>query len=62
MEQAAFIKSIRNISSDNTTFVFDPSDDAASNLYEGSILFVPGIAMRKVDVADPAGKQSCRRH
>ena len=51
MEQAAFIKSIRSISSDNTTFVFDPSDDAASKLHEGSILFVPGIAMRKVDVA-----------
>jgi hypothetical protein len=51
MEQPAFIKSIRSISSDNTTFVFDPSDDAASKLHEGSILFVPGIAMRKVDVA-----------
>ena len=51
MEQAAFIKSIRSISSDNTTFVFDPSDDAASKLHEGSILFVPGVAMRKVDVA-----------
>ncbi len=51
MEQPAFIKSIRSISRDNTTFVFDPSDDAASKLHEGSILFVPGIAMRKVDVA-----------
>jgi hypothetical protein len=51
MEQPAFIKSIRSISSDNTTFVFDPSDGAASKLYEGSILFVPGIAMRKVDLA-----------
>ena len=51
MEQAAFIKSIRSISSDNTTFVFDPSDDAAAKLHEGSILFVPGVAMRKVDVA-----------
>ena len=51
MEQAAFIKSIRSISSDNTTFLFDPSDDAASQLHEGSILFVPGVAMRKVDVA-----------
>jgi hypothetical protein len=51
MEQVAFIKSIRSISSDNTTFVFDPSDDAASKLHEGSILFVPGVAIRKVDVA-----------
>jgi hypothetical protein len=51
MEQAAFIKSIRSISSDNTTFVFDPSDDAAARLHEGSILFVPGMVMRKVDVA-----------
>jgi len=51
MEQAAFVKSIRSISSDNSTFVFDPSDDSASRLQEGSILFVPGIAMRKVDVA-----------
>ena len=51
MEQATFIKSIRSISSDNTTFVFDPSDDAAAKLHEGSILFVPGVAMRKVDVA-----------
>ena len=51
MEQSAFIKSIHSISSDNTTFVFDPSDPAASKLHEGSILFVPGIAMRKVDVA-----------
>ncbi len=51
MEQAAFIKSIRSISSDNATFVFDSSDDAASKLHEGSILFVPGVAMRKVDVA-----------
>jgi len=51
MEQVAFVKSIRSISSDNSTFVFDPSDDSASRLQEGSILFVPGIAMRKVDVA-----------
>lgn len=51
MEPPAFIKSIRSISTDNTTFVFDPSDDAASKLREGSILFVPGVAMRKVDVA-----------
>ena len=51
MEQPAFIKSIRSISSDNTTFIFDPSDDAAAKLREGSILFVPGVAMRKVDVA-----------
>jgi len=51
MEQPAFINSIRSISSDNTTFVFDPSDDAAAKLHAGSILFVPGVAMRKVDVA-----------
>jgi hypothetical protein len=51
MDQAAFMKSIRSISTDNSTFVFDPSDNAASRLQEGSILFVPGIAMRKVDVA-----------
>jgi hypothetical protein len=50
MDQAAFVKSIRSISTDNSTFVFDPSDGAASRLQEGSILFVPGIAMRKVDV------------
>ena len=51
MEQAAFIKSIRSVSSDNTTFLFDPSDEVASSLHEGSILFVPGVAMRKVDIA-----------
>ncbi len=55
MEQPAFIKSIRSISSDNTTFVFDPSDAAAATLHEGSILFVPGVAMRKVDVATRQG-------
>ena len=51
MEQRAFLDSIRSISSDNTTFVFEPSDRVASQLKQGSILFVPGIAMRKVDVA-----------
>jgi hypothetical protein len=51
MDQVAFIKSIRSISTDNSTLVFDPSDSAAASLREGSILFVPGIAMRKVDVA-----------
>jgi hypothetical protein len=51
MDQGAFVKSIRSISTDNSTFVFDPSDHAASSLREGSILFVPGIAMRKVDIA-----------
>jgi hypothetical protein len=51
MEQVAFVKSILSISTDNSTLVFDPSDDSASRLQEGSILFVPGIAMRKVDVA-----------
>lgn len=55
MEQAAFVKSIRSVSSDNTTFLFDPSDDIASTLHEGSILFVPGVAMRKVDVATRQG-------
>jgi hypothetical protein len=50
-DAAAFLKSIRSISSDNSTFVFDPSDAVASRLQEGSILFVPGIAMRKVDIA-----------
>src|SRR5580704_10879735 len=38
MEQAAFVNSIRSISSDNSTFLFDPSDNAASRLQEGSIL------------------------
>lgn len=51
MEQRVFLDSIRSVSSDNTTFVFDPSDSTASQLKQGSILFVPGIAMRKVDVA-----------
>lgn len=51
VEQRAFLDSIRSISSDNTTFVFDPGDAQASKLKQGSILFVPGIAMRKVDVA-----------
>src|SRR5437016_2791307 len=51
MEQAGFVKSIRSISTDNSTFVFDPTDPAASRLQEGSILFVPGVAMRKVDIA-----------
>ena len=57
MEQAAFIKSIRSVSSDNTTFLFDPSDDAASSLHEGSILFVPGVALRKVDSSVDHGYQ-----
>lgn len=51
MDQEAFLTSIRSISSDNSTFVFDPSAAAASRLQEGSILFVPAIALRKVDVA-----------
>jgi hypothetical protein len=51
IEQRAFLDGIRSISSDNTTFVFDAGDPAASKLQQGSILFVPGIAMRKVDVA-----------
>jgi hypothetical protein len=51
IEQRAFLDSIRSISSDNTTFVFDAGDAEASKLKQGSILFVPGIAMRKVDVA-----------
>lgn len=51
MEPRAFLDSIRSISSDNTTFVFNPSENTAAHLKQGSILFVPGIAMRKVDVA-----------
>ncbi len=55
MEQRAFLDSIRSISSDNTAFVFNPSYSTASQLKQGSILFVPGIAMRKVDVATQQG-------
>jgi hypothetical protein len=51
VEQRVFLDSIRSISNDNTTFVFNPSDSTLSKLKQGSILFVPGIAMRKVDVA-----------
>src|SRR5712692_4707456 len=51
MEQRVFLDSIRSISSDNTTFVFNPSNSTASQRKQGNILFVPGIAMRKVDVA-----------
>ncbi len=50
MEQAAFRKTIRSISDDNTIFVFDASSDEANRLSEGSILFVPGVAFRKVVV------------
>jgi len=50
MEQAAFRKTIRSISGDNTIFVFDASSDEANRLSEGSILFVPGVAFRKVAV------------
>jgi hypothetical protein len=55
MEQRAFLDSIRSISSDNRTFVFDPHDATASRLKQGDILFVPGVAMRKVDVATQQG-------
>ena len=48
MEQRAFLDSIRSVSSDNRILVFDPRDPAASRLKAGSILFVPGVAMRKV--------------
>jgi len=51
IEQRAFLDGIRSISTDNTTFVFDAGDPQASKLKQGSILFVPGIAVRKVDVA-----------
>lgn len=51
IEQRNFLDSIRSISTDNTTFVFDVDDPQATKLKQGSILFVPGIAMRKVDVA-----------
>jgi len=48
VEQPAFLKSIRSVSSDRRTLVFDSGDPIASNLHEGSILFVPGLVMRKV--------------
>ena len=51
IDQRVFLDGIRSISSDNTTFVFDAGNAEASKLKQGSILFVPGIAMRKVDVA-----------
>src|SRR5512146_3276904 len=50
MERDAFRKSIRSVSSDNTTLVFDPSDSAAARLTQGSILLIPGFAVRKVAV------------
>jgi hypothetical protein len=50
MEQATFRKTIRSISSDNNIFVFDASSDEANRLSEGSILFVPGVALRRVVV------------
>src|SRR5579864_3518321 len=50
MEGDDFRKSIRSVSTDNTTLVFDPSDAAAARLTQGSILFIPGFAMRKVAV------------
>lgn len=51
MERDDFRKSIRSVSTDNTTLVFDPSDAAAARLTQGSILFIPGFAVRKVAVA-----------
>ena len=51
MERDDFRKSIRSVSTDNTTLVFDPSDAAAARLSQGSILFIPGFAVRKVAVA-----------
>lgn len=50
MEREDFRKSIRSISTDNTTLVFDPTDAAAARLSQGSILFIPGFAVRKVAV------------
>ena len=50
MEREDFRKSIRSVSTDNTTLVFDPSDAAAARLTQGSILFIPGFAVRKVAV------------
>ena len=50
MEREDFRKSIRSVSTDNTTLVFDPSDTAAARLTQGSILFIPGFAVRKVAV------------
>ena len=50
MEREDFRKSIRSVSTDNTTLVFDPSDAAAARLTQGSILFIPGFAVRKAAV------------
>ncbi|HKW66390.1 MAG TPA: hypothetical protein VJP04_03820 [Terriglobales bacterium] len=50
MERDDFRKSIRSVSTDNTTLVFDPSDAAAARLTQGSILFIPGFAVRKAAV------------
>ncbi|HYL94877.1 MAG TPA: hypothetical protein VET69_03645, partial [Terriglobales bacterium] len=55
MERDDFRKSIRSVSTDNTTLVFDPSDAAAARLTQGSILFIPGFAVRKVAVATKQG-------
>ena len=51
VEAKDFVASIRSISSDDTTFVFDENDPIAGRLKEGSILFVPGMVMKNVDVA-----------
>ena len=51
IEPKDFLASIRSISDDDTTFVFDEDDPVASKLKQGSVLFVPGIAMKTVDLA-----------
>ena len=48
IEQRPFLDSLKSISSDNRVLVFDASDRTASQLKQGTILFVPGLAMRKV--------------
>lgn len=50
MDREDFRKSIRSVSTDNSTLVFGPSDAAAARLTQGSILFIPGFAVRKVAV------------
>src|SRR5207249_6752078 len=48
IEQRPFLDSLKSISSDNRVLVFDASDRTASQLKQGTILFVPGLTMRKV--------------
>ncbi len=57
VDRTAALKTLKSVSSDGSTLVFEQPPDKIAALHEGNVLLLQGLALRKITSVTPQGSQ-----